>query len=148
MVAGLEVISKGTISIDGRVVNDVPPKERDIAMVFQNYALYPHMTVFDNMAFGLKLQKMPRERSASASTTRPHPRSRRAARRKPAALSGGSANGRDGAGHRAQPPGVPDGRAPVEPRRQAAVQMRSEIARIQNDLGVTTIYVTTTRPRR
>src|SRR5687767_250556 len=51
MVAGLEVISKGTVAIGGRVVNDVPPKERDIAMVFQNYALYPHMTVFDNMAF-------------------------------------------------------------------------------------------------
>jgi multiple sugar transport system ATP-binding protein len=58
MVAGLEHISKGTISIGGRVVNAVPPKERDIAMVFQNYALYPHMSVFDNMAFGLKLQKV------------------------------------------------------------------------------------------
>src|SRR5688572_6466641 len=64
MVAGLEVISKGTISIDGRVVNDVPPKERDIAMVFQNYALYPHMTVFDNMAFGLKLQKVRKDEIA------------------------------------------------------------------------------------
>ena len=79
MVAGLEVISKGTVSIGGRVVNDVPPKERDIAMVFQNYALYPHMTVFDNMAFGLKLQKVqarrdqrPRattRRASSASTS-------------------------------------------------------------------------------
>src|SRR6187397_3049513 len=61
MVAGLEVISKGTVSIGGHVVNDVPPKERDIAMVFQNYALYPHMSVFDNMAFGLKLQKVRRD---------------------------------------------------------------------------------------
>src|SRR5439155_8846133 len=60
MVAGLENISRGTIRVGERVVNDVPPKERDIAMVFQNYALYPHMTVFDNMAFGLKLQKVPR----------------------------------------------------------------------------------------
>ena len=58
MVAGLEEISKGEVRISGRVVNDVPPKERDIAMVFQNYALYPHMSVFDNMAFGLKLQKV------------------------------------------------------------------------------------------
>ena len=58
MVAGLEEISKGEISIGSRVVNGVPPKERDIAMVFQNYALYPHMSVFDNMAFGLKLQKV------------------------------------------------------------------------------------------
>ncbi len=56
MVAGLETISSGTISIGGRCVNTVPPKDRDIAMVFQNYALYPHMTVYDNMAFGLKLR--------------------------------------------------------------------------------------------
>ena len=61
MVAGLEEISKGTVRIGDRVVNDVPPKERDIAMVFQNYALYPHMSVFDNMAFGLKLQKLPKD---------------------------------------------------------------------------------------
>ena len=57
MIAGLEEISSGELKIDGRVVNDVEPKDRDIAMVFQNYALYPHMTVFDNMAFGLKLRK-------------------------------------------------------------------------------------------
>src|SRR5881398_91630 len=60
MVAGLEEISGGTISIGGRVVNEVPPKDRDIAMVFQNYALYPHMTVYKNMAFGLKLRRMPK----------------------------------------------------------------------------------------
>src|SRR5262245_62083601 len=57
MLAGLEDISDGTISIGERVVNDVPPKDRDIAMVFQSYALYPHMSVYDNMAFGLKLRK-------------------------------------------------------------------------------------------
>src|SRR5690606_20436598 len=61
MVAGLEAITRGQITIGDRVVNDVPPKDRDIAMVFQNYALYPHMTVFDNMAFGLKLAKVPRD---------------------------------------------------------------------------------------
>src|SRR5438067_12421549 len=61
MVAGLEEISDGTIRIGNRVVNDVPPKDRDIAMVFQNYALYPHMTVYKNMAFGLKLRGMPRK---------------------------------------------------------------------------------------
>ncbi len=61
MIAGLEEISGGEIIIDDRRVNDVPPKDRDIAMVFQNYALYPHMTVYDNMAFGLKLRKYPRE---------------------------------------------------------------------------------------
>ena len=61
MIAGLEDISSGEFSIDGRVVNDVEPKDRDIAMVFQNYALYPHMTVFDNMAFGLKLRKVPKD---------------------------------------------------------------------------------------
>src|SRR5690606_36413977 len=90
MVAGLEVVSQGQVSIGGRVVNDVPPKDRDIAMVFQNYALYPHMSVFDNMAFGLKLQKVPKPEIAE--------RVGAAARilgldelldRKPAALSGG-----------------------------------------------------------
>ena len=60
MIAGLEEISEGTISIDGRVINNVLPKDRDIAMVFQNYALYPHMSVYDNMAFGLKLRKFPK----------------------------------------------------------------------------------------
>jgi multiple sugar transport system ATP-binding protein len=144
MVAGLEVISEGTIRIADRVVNDVPPKERDIAMVFQNYALYPHMSVFDNMAFGLKLQKLPREEIDT--------RVREAARildlqellgRKPKALSGG------------QRQRVAMGRAIVrkphaflmdEPLSnldaKLRVQMRSEIARIQHDLGVTTIYVT------
>ena len=61
MIAGLEDISSGELRIDGRLVNDVEPKDRDIAMVFQNYALYPHMSVFDNMAFGLKLRKTPKE---------------------------------------------------------------------------------------
>ena len=60
MIAGLEEISSGDLEIDGKRVNDVEPKDRDIAMVFQNYALYPHMTVYDNMAFGLKLRKVPK----------------------------------------------------------------------------------------
>ncbi len=90
MVAGLEVISRGTVRIGDRVVNDVPPKERDIAMVFQNYALYPHMSVFDNMAFGLKLQKVPRPEIGQ----RVHEAARilgldELLNRKPAALSGG-----------------------------------------------------------
>ncbi len=144
MVAGLEEISSGTIAIGDRVVNDVPPKERDIAMVFQNYALYPHMTVFDNMAFGLKLQKVRKDEIAQ--------RVSEAARilgldellrRRPAALSGG------------QRQRVAMGRAIVrhpqvflmdEPLSnldaKLRVQMRSEIARIQHDVGVTTIYVT------
>ena len=80
MVAGLEPISQGTVRIGDRVVNDVPPKERDIAMVFQNYALYPHMTVFDNMAFGLKLQKVPKQEiTQRVREAAPHPRPRRAA---------------------------------------------------------------------
>ena len=144
MVAGLEVISRGKVSIADRVVNDVPPKERDIAMVFQNYALYPHMSVFDNMAFGLKLQKVPRQEITE--------RVREAARilaldellnRKPAALSGGQrqrvAMGRAIVRH-------PQAFLMDEPLSnldaKLRVQMRSEIARIQNDLGVTTIYVT------
>ena len=60
MIAGLEEISKGDVPIDGNKVNDIPPKNRDIAMVFQNYALYPHMSVYDNMAFGLELRKYPK----------------------------------------------------------------------------------------
>jgi multiple sugar transport system ATP-binding protein len=144
MVAGLERISRGTIRIGDREVNDLPSKERDIAMVFQNYALYPHMSVFDNMAFGLQLRKMPKAEIRE--------RVREAAAilgldelldRKPKALSGG------------QRQRVAMGRAIVrhphaflmdEPLSnldaKLRVQMRSEIARIQHDLGVTTIYVT------
>jgi multiple sugar transport system ATP-binding protein len=144
MVAGLEGISGGTIRIGDRVVNTVPPKERDIAMVFQNYALYPHMSVYDNMAFGLKLRKLPKEEI--------NRRVRDAAgilglgeflERKPKALSGG------------QRQRVAMGRAIVrEPKAflmdeplsnldaKLRVQMRSEIARIQHELRVTTLYVT------
>jgi multiple sugar transport system ATP-binding protein len=144
MVAGLEVISKGKVSIGDRVVNDVPPKERDIAMVFQNYALYPHMTVFDNMAFGLKLQKVPKDEIDR--------RVRDAAHilglgdllnRKPAALSGGQrqrvAMGRAIVRH-------PQAFLMDEPLSnldaKLRVQTRAEISRLQHDLGVTTIYVT------
>ena len=90
MIAGLEEISGGTLKIGDKVMNDVEPKDRDIAMVFQNYALYPHMTVYDNMAFGLKLRKVPKDQIDKAV--------REAARildldklldRKPKALSGG-----------------------------------------------------------
>jgi multiple sugar transport system ATP-binding protein len=144
MVAGLESISHGTIRIGDKVINNVPPKERDIAMVFQNYALYPHMSVYDNMAFGLKLRKLPKEDIDR--------RVRDAAGilgledyldRKPKALSGG------------QRQRVAMGRAIVrEPKAflmdeplsnldaKLRVQMRSEFSRIQHELDVTTIYVT------
>ncbi|HET7486905.1 MAG TPA: sn-glycerol-3-phosphate ABC transporter ATP-binding protein UgpC [Acidimicrobiales bacterium] len=144
MVAGLEPVTKGTIRIGDRVVNDVPPKERDIAMVFQNYALYPHMSVFDNMAFGLKLQKVPakdiEQRVGEAARILGL---EDLLRRKPRALSGG------------QRQRVAMGRAIVrhphaflmdEPLSnldaKLRVQMRAEIARLQHDLGVTTLYVT------
>jgi multiple sugar transport system ATP-binding protein len=144
MVAGLEDISRGTVTIGERVVNDVPSKDRDVAMVFQNYALYPHLSVYDNMAFGLRLRKADKRETDS--------RVRDAARvlgltehldRKPRNLSGG------------QRQRVAMGRAIVrEPRAflmdeplsnldaKLRVQMRAEISRIQADLGTTTIYVT------
>jgi ABC-type sugar transport system ATPase subunit len=144
MVAGLEEISDGTITIGGRVINEVPPKERDVAMVFQNYALYPHMTVAQNLGFGLKLRKVDKAETRRRVTD--------VARvlgleeyldRKPRALSGG------------QRQRVAMGRAIVrEPQAflmdeplsnldaKLRVQMRAEISRIQRDLEVTTIYVT------
>ena len=122
MLAGLEEISEGTIRIGDQVVNDLSPKERDIAMVFQNYALYPHMTVEQNLAFGLRYRKLPKAEIGE--------RVRRAAeileidqflKRKPRALSGGQrqrvAMGR---ATRARAAGVPHGRAALEPRREAA----------------------------
>ena len=144
MIAGLEEITGGTLSIGGRVVNDVPPRDRDIAMVFQSYALYPHMTVAENMAFGLKLRKMPKAEIAK--------RVEDAARmmelteyleRKPKALSGG------------QRQRVAMGRAIVrqpsvflfdEPLSnldaKLRVQMRVEIAGLHRRLGTTMVYVT------
>jgi sn-glycerol 3-phosphate transport system ATP-binding protein len=144
MVAGLEAISEGEIAIGGRVVNDIPPDKRDVAMVFQNYALYPHMTVFDNMAYGLKIAKMPKE----------HIRTRveNVAKsleltdyleRLPKALSGG------------QRQRVAMGRAIVrqpqvflfdEPLSNLDAKLRSqtriEIQRLHRDLGVTSLFVT------
>ena len=144
MVAGLESVTRGTIAIGDRVVNAVPPKERDIAMVFQNYALYPHMSVYDNMAFGLKLRKLPKEeidrrvlQAAEILGLEEY------LQRKPKALSGG------------QRQRVAMGRAIVrEPQAflmdeplsnldaKLRVQMRAEVSRLQSELGVTTIYVT------
>ncbi len=144
MIAGLEEITTGTITIDGRVVNEVLPKDRDIAMVFQNYALYPHMSVYDNMAFGLKLRKLP--------ATEIDARVREAAamlglgdylQRRPKALSGG------------QRQRVAVGRAIVrkpkvflfdEPLSNLDAKMRvttrTEISKLHARLGATMIYVT------
>ncbi len=144
LIAGLEEPTKGKIFIDDRLVNDVPPKDRDIAMVFQNYALYPHMTAFDNMAFGLKMRKLPK--------TEIERRVLEAAKilgithlldRKPKALSGGERQR------------VAVGRAIVrnpkvflfdEPLSnldaKLRVQMRAELAQIQKKLKTTVLYVT------
>ena len=144
MIAGLEEITEGELFIDDRLVNDVAPKDRDIAMVFQNYALYPHMTVFENMAFGLKLRKTPKEEIKR--------RVEEAARildiahlldRKPKALSGG------------QKQRVALGRAIVrypkvflldEPLSnldaKLRAQMRTELTKIHQRVGTTFIYVT------
>ena len=122
MIAGLEEISGGELRIGDRVVNDVPPGDRDIAMVFQNYALYPHMTVRDNIGFALEVAKVPKaeiksrtERAAEmlGLTRVPRPAAQ-------GAVGWPAPAGGDGPGHRAQPAGVPDGRTAVQPRRQAA----------------------------
>jgi multiple sugar transport system ATP-binding protein len=144
MVAGLEPITEGRVLIGGEVVNKLPPKDRDIAMIFQNYALYPHMSAFDNMAFGLKLRgvrKQPR-RERVKSTARTLGLAE-VLPKKPRTLSGG------------QRQRVAMGRAIVrEPRAflmdeplsnldaKLRVEMRAEIARLQRELEVTTIYVT------
>lgn len=144
MVAGLEDITSGELYIDGKLVNDVEPKDRDIAMVFQNYALYPHMTVYDNMAFGLKLRKTPKEeidrlvQEAARILDLSH-----LLDRKPKALSGG------------QRQRVAMGRAIVrdpkvflmdEPLSNLDAklrgQMRIEISKLHQRLGTTIIYVT------
>jgi multiple sugar transport system ATP-binding protein len=144
MVAGLEAITDGELRIGEKVVNDVAPKDRDIAMVFQNYALYPHMTVRDNMAFGLKLAKLDKAEIDRRVQNAAHILGlEEFLDRKPRALSGG------------QRQRVAMGRAIVrqpqaflmdEPLSnldaKLRVQMRAEIARIQRDLNVTTIYVT------
>ena len=122
MIAGLEDISEGELIIGGEVVNDLAPKDRDIAMVFQNYALYPHMTVRENMGFALKLAKVApggdqEQGGGGRAHPRPDPAPRPQARqplRRPAPAR------RHGPRDRAQPEGLPDGRAAVEPRRQAA----------------------------
>ena len=144
MVAGLEEITSGELYINDRLVNDIAPKDRDIAMVFQSYALYPHMTVFDNMAFGLKLRKIPKEEiekrvneAAAILGLEPY------LNRRPKALSGG------------QRQRVALGRAIVRSPKvflmdeplsnldaKLRVQMRSEIAKIHERVGATTIYVT------
>lgn len=144
MIAGLEDITSGSLYIDGVLVNDLPPKDRGIAMVFQSYALYPHMTVYDNMAFGLKIQRLPK----AEIDARVHEAARileieHYLNRKPRALSGGERQR------------VALGRAIVRQTQvvlmdeplsnldaKLRVQMRSEIIRLHETLGSTTIYVT------
>ena len=109
MIAGLETISSGEICIGPRVVNDVPPKARDIAMVFQNYALYPHMTVADNMSFGLRLKKMPARRDRRCGSSAPPDSGTREAfgLSAPPIIGRATAARRYGTGDRARPAGVP-----------------------------------------
>jgi multiple sugar transport system ATP-binding protein len=144
MIAGLEEITSGAIEIDGRVVNDVPPKDRDIAMVFQSYALYPHMSVRENLEFGLKIRKMPKaEMDGRVNEAAAKLGIVEFLDRKPRQLSGG------------QRQRVAVGRAIVrnpkvflfdEPLSnldaKLRVQMRAEISRLQKELRTTTVYVT------
>jgi multiple sugar transport system ATP-binding protein len=145
MIAGLEEISEGSIQIDGRRVNDVPPKDRDIAMVFQNYALYPHMTVYRNMAFGLELRKVPKDeiRRRVAEAAQILGLTDEMLERRPKALSGG------------QRQRVALGRSIVRKPKvflfdeplsnldaKMRVQMRAEISKLHRRLESTMIYVT------
>ena len=144
MIAGLEEISSGELIIDGKVMNDVEPKDRDIAMVFQNYALYPHMTVFDNMAFGLKLRKVPKDEIKA--------KVEEAARildleklldRKPKALSGGQRQRVAIARSLVNNPKVllldePLGALDLQLRRA----MQLELKKLQKKLGITFVYIT------
>ena len=145
MIAGLEDITDGEIAIGGEVVNDVPPKDRDIAMVFQNYALYPHMTVFENMSFGLRLKRYPEGRDQAARRRgRPHPRHHRAARPQAAGSS-------RAASASASPWAAPSCAIPKvflfdEPLSnldaKLRVQMRTEIKKVHQKVRTTTVYVT------
>ena len=144
MIAGLEEISGGTIQIGGRIVNDLPPKDRDIAMVFQNYALYPHMTVEQNLAFGLQMRKMAKDEiSRRVQEAGKMLGLERYLNRKPGALSGG------------QRQRVAMGRAIVrEPQAflmdeplsnldaKLRVSMRASLSQLHDRLKVTTVYVT------
>jgi len=144
MVAGLEEITGGTVRIGERIVNNLPPKDRDLAMVFQNYALYPHMSAYDNIAFGLKMRRFPKSEIRRRVTDAARVLGLDAVlKKKPRTLSGG------------QRQRVAMGRAIVrEPQAflmdeplsnldaKLRVEMRAEIARIQRDLNATTIYVT------
>jgi multiple sugar transport system ATP-binding protein len=143
MIAGLEEITEGKLSIGDRVVNDVAPKDRDIAMVFQSYALYPHMSIYDNMAFGLKLRKVPKAQIETRVNEAARILNLENLQKKPRELSGG------------QRQRVALGRAIVrEPAvflmdeplsnldAKLRVQTRAEIARLHQRLGTTTVYVT------
>ena len=143
MVAGLEEVDEGAIFIGDREVTDVPPKERDVAMVFQNYALYPHMTVADNMSFSLKMARVPKQEAREGARGGPDPRSGGIPRAEAArAVGRPAAEGRHGQGDRAQAAGIPDGRAAQQSRRPASGSNADEIAALQRRLGVTTLYVT------
>jgi len=144
LIAGLEEVTKGEIHIDGKLVNDVPPKNRDIAMVFQNYALYPHMTVYKNMAFGLKLRRLPKaEIDQRVKEAADILGIRHLLDRKPKALSGGERQR------------VAVGRAIVRKPKvflfdeplsnldaKLRVQMRAELSKLHQSLQTTMIYVT------
>ena len=143
MIAGLEEITEGTIHIGGTLVNDMPPKDRDIAMVFQNYALYPHMSVFDNMAFGLKLRKMDKDEIKRRVEEAAATGDLRVPRSQAEGVVGWSAAARgDGPGDRAGAEGLLMDEPLSNLDAKLRVQMRTELGRLHARLKTTTVYVT------
>ena len=144
ILAGLDAPTSGRVFIDGRDITATDARDRDIAMVFQSYALYPHMTVYENIAFPLEMAKLPDGRDrARGEGRRAQGRDRASARSQARPVVGRPAAALcAGPRHRSQGTPVPARRTPLQSRRQAALETRAELKKLQRSLGVTAVYVT------